>query len=140
MQDHPHDHKKPIKKSALAVFFLCFAVLWIGGLTAGITAAACQKERYYGATKLRFCNLSYAVGSPFDLLAGERAKRSIIHLERGIAYAQLRELGKAQAAFVKALEDAVANGGHRSHLYGRMNQIADPAMQEVWQQLIVPDR
>lgn len=52
--------KTKFKTWATAVFVCAFLFVWLSGMTAGLMAGACLKDRYEGAKKLRFCNISLA--------------------------------------------------------------------------------
>ncbi|WP_281859051.1 hypothetical protein [Litoreibacter halocynthiae] len=96
-------------------------------------AGACRNDRYEGAKKLRFCNISLTAGAWMDFSSREQAKRSRIQLERAIALAQLGELKKAVDAFDKALRDARAKPGPwERELHQRIVQIEDRNTLALW--------
>ena len=72
-------------------------------MTAGLTAAGCRDKHRDNDKKLTLCNISITVGSVFP---GEAGKRSILHLERGIALTSLGREADAYEDFQRALNDA----------------------------------
>ncbi|WP_238364546.1 hypothetical protein [Mesobacterium pallidum] len=81
-------------------------------MTASLMASACQKDRNNGQRKLRVCTISLTAGAWMPLVsARERARNSILHLERGIALWQLGRKTEAQAAFQQAYRNAQATPG-----------------------------
>ncbi len=118
--------------AAAVVAFLC---IWLSVMIAGSMAAVCRNDRYEGETKLRYCNISLAAASWASAFAIERAKGSIIHLERGIALSQMGREEEAIAAFKDAIFNASAHRGPWvSALHERMGEIVDPQVQENWAQ------
>ena len=112
---------------------MVFLGVWLSGMTAGLMAGACQNDRYEGAKKLRFCDISLAAGAWMDFSSLERAKRSRIELERGIALSQIGEPNKAVEAFEEALRDARAKSGPwERELHQRMVQMEDRNTLVLW--------
>lgn len=129
-----NDTQKPRDKTwAYVIFIVVFLCVWLSGMTAGLMAGACRNDRYEGAKKLRFCNISLAAGAWMNFSTLERAKGSRIVLERGIALSQIGELEKAVEAFEKALRDARAKSGPwEQELHRRMVQLKDRNTLELW--------
>ena len=99
----------------MVVIAICaFLVVWIVGMTAGLTAAGCRNKHRDSDKKISLCNISIAVGSVFP---GEAGKRSILYLERGIALANLGREADAYEDFKRALNDA-SNGKPKLMLSG----------------------
>jgi len=102
-------------------------------MTAGLMAGACRNDRYEGAKKLRFCNISLAAGAWMNFSTLERARGSRIELERGIALSQLGEPEKAVEAFAEALRDARAKSGPwEQELHKRMVRLEDRNTLALW--------
>ena len=102
-------------------------------MTAGLMAGGCRNDRYEGAKKLRFCNISLTAGAWMNFSSLEQAKRSRIQLERAIALTQVGEPKEAVDAFDKALRDARAKSGPwERELHQRMVQIEDRKTLAVW--------
>jgi hypothetical protein len=119
----PSSGSSSFKKWAYALFAFCFMFVWLSGMTAGLTAGACRKDRYQGEKKLRYCNISLAAGFLSDLSSIDRAKGSILHLERGIALSQLGRDVEARIEFEQAIVDAASkNGPWIDNLIVRMSQ------------------
>ena len=96
-------------------------------------AGACRNDRYEGAKKLRFCNISLVAGAWMKLSTLERAKGSRIELERGIALSQIGETEKAVEAFEEALLDARGKlGPWEQDLHQRIVQMEDRNTLELW--------
>ncbi|SMX26817.1 hypothetical protein TRP8649_00909 [Pelagimonas phthalicica] len=122
-----------MKTWAYTVFIIAFLCLWLSGMTAGLMAGACRNDRYEGEKKLRFCNISLTAAAWMRLLPVERTKRSIIHLERGIALAQMGRNDEAIAAFKTALQDArEKRGSWEKRLHQRMVALKDPHALPLW--------
>ncbi|WP_299987242.1 hypothetical protein [uncultured Ruegeria sp.] len=123
----PTDTQKPkFKTWAYVIFIVAFLCVWLSGMTAGLMAGACRNDRYEGSKKLRFCNISLAAGAWMNFSSLERAKRSRIELETGIALSQIEEPDRAVKAFEEALRDARAKSGHwERELHQRMVQMED---------------
>ena len=132
--DTATDSQKPkLKTWITAIFVWAFLCLWLSGMTAGLMAGACRNDRYEGAKKLRFCNISLAAAAWMNFSSLERAKRSRIELERGIALSQIGEPEKALEAFEKALRDARAQSGPwMRELHQRMVQVEDRKALALW--------
>ncbi|WP_128910882.1 hypothetical protein [Tropicibacter alexandrii] len=102
-------------------------------MTAGLMAGACRNDRYEGAKKLRFCNISLAAGAWMKFSTLERAKGSRIDLERGIALSQIGEVEQAVEAFDEALRNARAKPGPwEQELHRRMLQMKDNNTLALW--------
>jgi hypothetical protein len=107
--------------------------MWLSGMTAGLMAGACRNDRYEGAKKLRFCNISLAAGAWMKFSSLSQAKSAIIQLEKGIALSQVGESTAAIAAFEKALHDAKNKSGPwERQLHQRMIEIEDPNTLALW--------
>ena len=120
-------------KWALTAFIVIFIFCWLTGLTAGLTASACRNDRYAGSQKLRFCDISLVAGFWMDSSTAERARRSILHIERGIALAQMGRDVEARGAFERAFSDAAAKQGRWSQrLDERIIEIEDKHVSELW--------
>ncbi|MBU2868676.1 tetratricopeptide repeat protein [Pacificibacter marinus] len=129
----PAESKSKFKTWAYAIFIWVFLCVWLTGMTAGLMASSCRNDRYEGAKKLRFCNISLATGAWMNFSSLERAKGSRIELERGIALSQIGEPEKAIEAFEQALRDARAKSGPwERELHKRMIQIADGRALALW--------
>ena len=119
---------------AMAIFAWAFLIFWISGLTAALTGAACGKDRYEGAKKLRFCTISLVASRGFELSPVQKAKGAFLHLERGIALAQLEREEEARIAFARAIENARgADGPWGEQLRERMDRLNDPRAVALWQ-------
>ena len=102
-------------------------------MTAGLMAGACRKDRYEGEKKLRFCDISLMAASWMDAFPIERAKGSIIHLERGIALSQLGRGQEAIEAFDRAIRDArTKRGSWEKRLHQRMVNLDDENALRLW--------
>lgn len=130
----PTDMQKPkIKTWATAIFVWAFLCVWLSGMTAGVMAGACRNDRYEGAKKLRFCNISLAAAALSKFSSLERAKGSRIELERGIALSQVGEPEKAVEAFEQALQHARAElGPWERELHQRMVRMEDSNTLALW--------
>ncbi len=118
---------------AYAIFIWVFLCVWLSGMTAGLMAGACRNDRYEGAKKLRFCNISLAAGAWMKFSTLERAKGSRIDLERGIALSQIGEVEQAVEAFDEALRNARAKPGPwEQELHRRMLQMKDNNTLALW--------
>ena len=121
------------KSWAKAIFIWAFLFVWLSGMTAGLTAGACRNDRYEGAKKLRFCNISLTAGAWMKMFPVERSKRAIIQLEWGIALSQLGREENAVEAFEIALRDARSTSGPwEQNLSQRMVQLEDGKMRALW--------
>lgn len=137
MEEPAEARKSNFKTWANAIFIWVFLCVWLSGMTAGLMAGACRNDRYEGAKKLRFCNISLTAGAWMNLSSLERAKGSRIELERGIALSQIGELEKAVEAFEQALRDARAKSGPwERELHQRMVQIEDRRALALWVSVI----
>ena len=133
MEKRAEAKKSKFKAWAYAIFIWAFLCVWLSGMTAGLTAGACRNDRYEGAKKLRFCNISLAAGAWLDFSTLERAKRSRIELERGIALSQMGEAEQAVEAFYEALRNARAKPGPwEQELHRRMAQMEDDNTLALW--------
>ncbi|APX11060.1 hypothetical protein [Tateyamaria omphalii] len=129
--------KSKFKAWAFAIFVWVFLCVWLTGMTAGLMAGACRNDRYDGAKKLRFCNISLAAGYIFNVSSLEQAKGAIIHLEKGIALAQISKTDLALEEFYKALRDAKSKTGPwERQLHQRMDQIKDRSALAVWASVV----
>ncbi len=125
--------KSSFKTWAYAIFVWAFLCVWLSGMTAGLMASACRNDRYEGAKKLRFCNISLASGAWMNFSSLDRAKGSRSELERGIALSQIGGPEKAVEAFGQALRDARAKSGPwERELHQRMVQIEDRRALALW--------
>ena len=125
------------KTWAIAIFVWVFLLIWLGGMTAGITASACRNDRYEGTKKLRFCNISLVAGAWSDVFPTERAKGSIIHLEKGIALSQIGRDDEALEAFERAIRDARARRGTwEQALHQRMARLEDQRALALWASVV----
>ena len=122
------------KPWARAIFIWVFLCIWLTGMTAGLMTGACRQDRYEGERKLRFCNISLAAAKPFEILLIERAKGSIIHLERGIALAQMGQGEDAIDAFAQAIISSrrAAHGAFEEELHRRMRGFKDERVIALW--------
>ncbi|MEO0990883.1 MAG: hypothetical protein AAFX00_08045 [Pseudomonadota bacterium] len=122
-----------LKSWAYAIFIGAFLSVWLSVMTAGLMAGACTNDRYEGAKKLRFCNISLTAGAWMKFSSLERAKGSRIELERGIALSQIGEAEQAVKAFAKALRDARRKAGPwEQELHRRMVQMKDHSTLALW--------
>ena len=139
MKPHTESKRSRLKTWSYAIFIWAFVFVWLSGMTAGLTASACRNDRYEGAKKLRFCNISLTAGSLTDMFPVERAKRAEIQLERGIALSQVGREKEALEAFDRALRDAQAVPGSREQgLYQRMAQLKDRRTLALWVSVVGP--
>jgi hypothetical protein len=122
-----------LKTWAYAIFISAFLCVWLSGMTAGLMAGACRNDRYEGAKKLQFCNISLTAGAWMRIFPIEQAKGAIIQLERGIALSQVGRNEEAREAFDMALSDARAKpGSWEQGLHQRMVQLADSRTLALW--------
>ena len=139
MQNPAEAQKSSFKFWAYAIFISVFLCFWLSGMTAGLMAGACKNYSYEGAKKLRFCNISLVAGAWMDFSSRERAKRSRLELERGIALSQMGEPERAVEAFEEALRDARATSGPWERAVPqRMVQIEDRNMLALWMAVVEP--
>ena len=125
--------RSKFKTWATAIFVWAFLCIWLSGMTAGLMAGACRNDRYEGAKKLRFCNISLTAAAWMKFSSLERAKGSRIELERGIALSQIGEVEQVTEAFEKALRDAQAKSGPwEQELHRRMIQLKDRNTLALW--------
>ena len=133
MQQATQAKPSRFKTRAYALFIWAFLCLWLAGMTSGLMAGACRNDRFEGAKKLRFCNISLTAAAVLKFSALERAKGSIIHLEKGIALSQLGKTADAAEAFAQALRDAKARPGPwERNLHQRMLQNEDRNARALW--------
>ncbi|WP_415404680.1 hypothetical protein [Tateyamaria sp. SN3-11] len=133
MEKPTEAQKSRLKSWANAIFIWAFLSVWLSGMTAGLMAGGCRNDRYEGAKKLRFCNISLTAGAWMRFAPIEQAKGAIIQLERGIALSQLGETATAAKAFDSALRDAKAKAGPwERELHQRMVQIDDRRTFALW--------
>lgn len=122
-----------IKSWAIAIFVWAFLLIWLCGMTAGITAGACRDDRYEGQNKLRFCSISHVAGVWSGVFPTERARGPIIHLERGIALSQIGWEDEALEAFERTIRDAHAKRGTCVQaLHQRMARREDQRALALW--------
>lgn len=130
----PTDAKKSSFKTwAYAIFIWVSLCVWLSGMTAGLMAGACRHDRYEGAKKLRFCNISLTAGTWMNVFPIEQAKGSIIQLGRGIALSQTGQEEQAIQAFERALRDSrVKAGSWERRLHQRMIHLEDHRTLALW--------
>ncbi len=122
-----------VKKWGGIALVACFLFFWTTGMLTSLTAAACQKEKYQGQKKLRFCTISMMSGMWLDISTLERSKRSEIRLERGIAFAQLLREQDALDVFKDSLDDVRNKDTHQFiRLMKRMRHEQNPLAQKMW--------
>lgn len=133
MQQPSEANPSRLKTWAYAIFIWAFLCVWLSGMTAALMAGACQNDRYEGAKKLRFCNISLTAGAWMSVFPNEQAKRAIIQLERGIALSQVGREEEALETFDRALSDARAEPGlWEQGLHQRMVQLEDRKTLALW--------
>jgi hypothetical protein len=133
MQQPTEANPSRLKTWAYAIFVWAFLCVWLSVMTAGLMAGACRNDRYEGAKKLRFCNISLTAGAWMNVFPTEQAKRAIIQLERGIALSQVGQEEEAREAFDRALSDARAKpGSWEQGLHQRMVQLEDRRTLALW--------
>lgn len=112
-----------------------FVFLWLTGMTAGITAAACRKDRMEPEKRVVYCNISLTAGMAFDVFPREYRRRSLVQLHRGIAYLQSDQPEKARADFDGALTVLMKYHKnetlHETHM-GIIARHADPRVEPFW--------
>lgn len=141
MQQPPEANPSRLKTWACAIFIWAFLCVWLSGMTAGLMAGACQNDRYEGAKKLRFCNISLTAGAWMSVFPNEQAKRAIVQLERGIALSQIGHEDEAREAFDRALSDARAEPGlWEQRLHQRMVQLEDRKTLALWVSVVGSDQ
>lgn len=137
METPTETQKSKLKTWVTTILILAFLSVWLSGMTAGLMAGACRNDRYEGAKKLRFCNISLSASAMMKFSSLERAKGSRIELERGIAFSQIGEPEKAVEAFEQALRDARAKSGPwERELHIRMVQIEDRYTLAMWASVV----
>ena len=133
MDDAQANARSSPKTWAISVFAVIFLSIWLSGMTAGLMAGACRKEIYEGEKKLRFCNISLTAAAWSKVFPIERAKGSILHLERGIALTQIGRYDEAGDAFRTAiLGSRAVRGDWERDLHIRMARLKDMRALEVW--------
>ena len=91
-------------KARLAqVFVGAVVVIWMSGMTAGFTAAACRKDSIEPEKRAVYCSISLAAGVFFDVIPIDHRGRSLVQLNRGIAYLQAGRVEDARADFDQAI-------------------------------------
>ena len=139
MDRKTNSRRSSVKTWALVIYIWVFLCIWISGLTAGLMSSACQKDRYEGKKKLRFCNISLAAGGWVAVFPLERVKRSMTRLEKGIALSQLGREREALEAFEGAIRDARADGGPwERNLHRRMARLEDQRALALWASVVGP--
>jgi hypothetical protein len=93
-----------LKRGLPTILVSLFLLILLSGFTAGLMAAACKKDRHEAEKKVRYCSISLAAGAWADLLPLERARRSMIRLERAIALAQVERTDEARVDFKRAID------------------------------------
>lgn len=128
--------RRRLKGWFYTAFIVVFILIWLSMMTAGITASACRNDQYEGERKLRFCNASLIASAWMEIFPIERAKGSIIHLERGIALAQTGRGVEARSAFQDAVDNASSvRGSWNQALLERMNEVSSSRVHEIWEQV-----
>lgn len=137
MSESRQNNRSSLKTRVIAVLVWAFLLLWLSGMTAALTSTGCVRDRYDGAKKLRYCNISITAGAWSSVSAVERAKRSRLRLEKGIALSRLGEPEKAEESFSKAWRDAKAHPGPwEDELHRRMMQLGDLEALLVWVRVV----
>ncbi|SHI08843.1 hypothetical protein [Marivita hallyeonensis] len=137
MEHADKTHEGSRKTWAKAIFISVFLCIWLTLMTAGLMAGACRQDRYQGEKKLRFCNISLTAAEPFKIFPIERAKGSIIHLERGIALAQMEHDEDAIDAFAQAvISSRVTRGSFERELHKRMRGLEDERIVALWNSVV----
>ena len=110
-----------------------FMFFWLSIMIATFNAQVCRASDTPPETKLRYCERSEKYGGWMDFIPIERAKGSILHLERGIALTALGMENEAVASFERAWKNAGAmSGPWRGNLMSRIAQENDIAIQQAW--------
>lgn len=118
---------------SFAILVWAFLCVWLSAMAAGLTAGACRNDRYDGAKKLRFCNISLTASAWMKVFPIEQAKGAMIQLERGIALSQVGLEREARDAFERALRDARAQpGSWEQGLHQRIVQLDDRRTLALW--------
>lgn len=123
-----------LKRWLSAILISLFLLFWISGFTAGLMAAACKKDRHEAEKKVRYCSISLAAGAWADVLPLERARRSMIRLERAIALAQTRRTDEARVDFKRAIDVMLSSrvsGLQKDHMR-RISRLEDKQIEELW--------
>ena len=111
-------HQRPtFGEWAKAVCIWAFLAFWLAGMTAGITAGACLKERIAPGKRLVHCNVTISAGALSRALGDPKPRYATIFLERGLLRAELGRTDLALddfgAAFDMALASARPFAGYR---------------------------
>ncbi|MEM8980405.1 MAG: hypothetical protein AAGD04_13035 [Pseudomonadota bacterium] len=95
-------------------------------MIAGFAAGPCQQDRYVGAKKLQYCNISLTLGSWIQVFAIERQRSAVLYLEKGIALVELGRFPEAQMAFETAVEKlGTKQSIYRAELFQRVRALND---------------
>ncbi|MBU2993258.1 hypothetical protein Q4555_01310 [Octadecabacter sp. 1_MG-2023] len=127
----------PAKDSATtwikAILIWAFLAFWCVGMLTGLMASSCRKVDDDPARKLSRCNLAISTAWIFP---SDGQKGSIIHLERGIAQAQIGNLDAATVDMQRAILDARPQTPSYERLADRIAEF-DPSSPEarVWTRL-----
>lgn len=122
-----------LKWWAITAFLVVFMLVWLSGMTAGLTAAACRDGDDPPEQRLRNCTISMTVGAWMHVSRTERAKGAIVDLERAIALFDLGRVDEAEAAFALARRNASPGGRHAARLEERMEALGDAEALALWQ-------
>ena len=110
-----------------------FVFLWLSFMIAAWNARECRSSDHSPEDKLRFCDRSLEYSAWMGFTPQDRAKGSIIHLEKGIALLALGRENDAIVSFLEAFDDAGAKSGPwRRNLMDRIEKEADAELQRVW--------
>ncbi|WP_282077196.1 hypothetical protein [Epibacterium ulvae] len=122
------------RKVIYAALISAFLVVWATGMVAGLSAGACRNDRHSGEDKVARCDLSLAVNVFRHVSQIERARASIIHLERGIGLFQIGDFSTAQSAFETAYSDAKQSrySSDLGYLFSRIQMVNDIEIKRLW--------
>jgi hypothetical protein len=125
---------KPLTRQiGLGISIGLFMFFWLSVTIAAFNAKGCRGADTPPETKLGYCERSEKYGGWMDVIPIERAKGSMLHLERGIALAALGVKNEAVSSFQRALNDAGATAGPwKDNLAARIAQENDIAVQQAW--------
>lgn len=125
---------KPLTRQiGLGISTGLFMFLWLTVTIAAFNARGCRATDNPPETKLGYCDRSEKFGGWMDVIPIERAKGSILDLERGIALAALGMENEAVTSFQRALNDAGATAGiWKDNLAARIAQENGIEVQQAW--------
>lgn len=106
-----------LRRWAISLAVGLFLTIWLVGMTGGLAASACIKERKNAEKKLRYCSISLSLW----ISPGDRNERSSIFLERAVALMKLGRMNEAKNDLRRAMQDAKgADDGSEEDIFTRL--------------------